>query len=110
MQMNHSMNLLAQFKAGEDNSLIWIGALVIFGALLFLSFAILVMNRYRRCPSNRVLVIYGKVGGGNTAKCVHGGAALVWPLIQDYAYLSLEPLQIAIPLKDALSMENIRVN
>ena len=58
----------------------------------------LVTSRYKRCPSNRVLVIYGKVGGGNTAKCIHGGAAFVWPLIQDYAYLSLEPIQIEIPL------------
>lgn len=93
-----------------STSMILIYALVGLVALTFLSFAILLVTRYRRCPSNRVLVIYGKVGGGNTAKCVHGGASLVWPLIQDYAYLSLEPLQIAIPLKDALSIENIRVN
>ncbi len=32
------------------------------------------------------------------------------PLIQDYAFLSLEPIQIEIPLKGALSIENIRVN
>ena len=69
-----------------------------------------VVKRYKRCPSNRVLVIYGKTGGGNAAKCVHGGAAFVFPLIQDYAYLSLEPIQIEIPLKGALSIENIRVN
>src|SRR5207248_5528871 len=61
-------------------------------------------------PSNRVLVIYGKTGGGNAARCVHGGAAFVVPLIQDYAYLSLDPIQIEVPLKGALSMENIRIN
>src|SRR5260370_31847644 len=74
------------------------------------SFLMMIVGRYKRCPSNRVLVIFGKVGGGNTAKCIHGGAAFVVPLLQDYAYLSLEPIQIEIPLKDALSMENIRVN
>ena len=79
-------------------------AVVLFGMLLF------VAKRYKRCPSNRVLVIFGKTSGGNAARCVHGGAAFVVPLIQDYAYLSLEPIQIEVPLKGALSIENIRVN
>jgi flotillin len=79
------------------------------GLVLF-SFLILLVKRYKRCPSNRVLVIFGKTGGGNAAKCIHGGGAFVLPLVQDYDYLSLEPIQIEIPLKGALSMENIRVN
>src|SRR5207244_2261555 len=78
--------------------------------LLAFSFLMLLVRRYKRCPSNRVLVIFGKVGGGNTARCIHGGAAFVWPLVQDHAFLSLEPIQIEVPLKGALSMENIRVN
>jgi flotillin len=82
----------------------------IVAAVVILGFIIMLAQRYKRCPSNRVLVIYGKTGGGNAAKCVHGGAAFVVPLIQDYSYLSLEPIQIEIPLKGALSMENIRVN
>ncbi|MBN9517858.1 flotillin family protein [bacterium] len=77
---------------------------VVFGLVLMLA------RRYKRCPSNRVLVIYGKTGGGNAARCVHGGAAFIVPLIQDYAYLSLDPIQIEVPLKGALSIENIRVN
>src|SRR6476646_8362496 len=81
-----------------------VAAVVIFGMLMF------VAKRYKRCPSNRVLVIYGKTASGTAAKCVHGGAAFVIPLIQDYAYLSLEPIQIEVPLKGALSIENIRVN
>lgn len=79
-------------------------------AVLFFSFVLLLVKRYKRCPSNRVLVIYGKVSGGNTSKCIHGGAAFVLPLIQDHAFLNLEPIQIEIPLKGALSAENIRVN
>ena len=79
-------------------------------ALIFVSFVILLARRYKRCPSNKVLVIYGKTRGGHSAKTLHGGAAFIIPLIQDYAYLSLEPLQIEIPLQDALSIENIRVN
>ncbi len=89
---------------------VWIIAIAAFAAILFTSFLILLSSRYKRCPSNQVMVIYGKVGGSGSARCIHGGAAFVIPLIQDYAYLSLEPIQIDVPLKDALSLENIRVN
>ena len=79
-------------------------------AVMVFTMIILLSKRYKRCPSNAVLVIYGKTAGGRVAKNVHGGAAFVWPLIQDFAYLSLEPIQIEVPLKDALSAENIRVS
>ena len=81
-------------------------------ALALFAFSILtfVAKRFRRCPPNRVLVIFGKVRRGEAARCVSGGAAFVWPLIQDHAFLNLEPIQIEIPLKGALSIENIRVN
>src|SRR5262245_57813063 len=82
----------------------------VFAAILLFSFLMLLVKRYKRCRSDQVLVIFGKVGGGNTSKCIHGGAAFVWPLVQDFAYLSLEPIQIEIPLKGALSAENIRVS
>jgi flotillin len=78
--------------------------LLVFGALM------VVVTRYKRCPANRVLVISGRVGGGNSAICISGGGKIVWPVIQEYAYLSLEPIQIDIPLRDALSFENIRVS
>ncbi len=83
---------------------------IVLGALVVFSFIILLVKRYRRCPSNKILVIYGKVGGERSANCVHGGGAFVWPVIQDYEYLDLEPIQIEIPLTGALSLENIRVN
>jgi flotillin len=88
----------------------WITALVASIVIVFFGLFLPLISRFKRCPSNRILVIYGKVAGGNTAKCVHGGMAYVMPLFQDFAYLSLEPIQIEIPLKDALSMENIRVS
>ncbi len=83
---------------------------VVLVAVLFASLGLLLSRRYKRCPSNCVLVIYGKVRAGQTSHCIHGGAAFVWPLIQDFSYISLEPIQIEVPLKDALSLENIRVN
>jgi flotillin len=84
-------------------------ASVVAGAVLMGSLVSLFVSRYKRCPANRVLVISGKVGGGESAKCISGGGAFVWPVIQEYAYLNLEPIQIDIPLRDALSFENIRV-
>ena len=71
---------------------------------------LMLMGRYKRCPSNRILVVYGSVGGNRAAKCIHGGGTFVWPLFQDFAYLALEPLAIEIELTGALSKKNIRVN
>jgi flotillin len=94
--------------AGE--AIPWLAGMAIVASLVFISFLLMLFNRYKRCPSNRVLVIFGKIGGGNTARCIHGGAAFVLPLVQDHAFLNLEPIQIEVPLKGALSAENIRVN
>ena len=68
-----------------------------------------VLRRYKRCPSDRVLVVYGKVGGGS-ARCIHGGAAFIWPVFQDYAFLDLTPNSIEVNLTSALSRQNIRVD
>ena len=72
------------------------------------------MRRYKRCPSDKILVVYGKIAGGGagglSARCYHGGAAFVWPVIQDFRYLDLTPMAIDIKLEGALSMQNIRVN
>ncbi len=73
-------------------------------------FVLLLASRYKRCPSDRIMVVYGSVGKGKSAKCIHGGAAFVWPLFQDYAFLSLTPMTISIPLKNALSLQNIRID
>ena len=69
-----------------------------------------VINRYRRCPSDKILVVYGTSGSNKSAKCVHGGGTFVWPIIQDYAYLSLTPISIDANLTNALSRQNIRVD
>jgi flotillin len=86
----------------------WLILALILALIVVALFATLV-GRYRRCPSNRILVIYGKTGRG-AAKTIHGGAAFVWPLLQDYAYLDLEPFVVPIELTNALSQENIRVS
>lgn len=81
---------------------------VILVVVLFATFSF-VIRRYRRCPSDKILVVYGKTGGGS-AKCIHGGGKFVWPIIQDYAYLNLTPISIDANLTNALSRQNIRVD
>lgn len=84
-------------------ALIAVGAIVLFVTILAL------VSRYKRCPSDKILVIYGRTGG-TSAKCVHGGGAFIWPVIQDYAFLDLKPLSIEANLTNALSRQNIRVD
>ncbi|MBT7983380.1 MAG: flotillin family protein [Akkermansiaceae bacterium] len=88
-----------------------------FGLILTVSIVVIALgmiifffSRYQKCPSDRILVIYGKTKGGASSKCLHGGAAFVWPVVQAFAYLDLTPMQIEIPLDGALSKQNIRVN
>jgi flotillin len=88
----------------------WWAILAVAVVAFFFVILVPALRCFKRCPSNKVLVIYGKVGKGQAAKCIQGGAAFVVPVIQDHAYLSLEPIQIEIPLKGALSAENIRVS
>lgn len=98
-------------EAVQSNPIILI---LIIAAVLFVTFAA-ILKRYRRCPSDKILVIYGKTGKNRTgsissAKCVHGGAAFIWPVFQDYAFLDLKPISIECNLTNALSKQNIRVD
>lgn len=87
---------------------IFIGV-ILFTLFIFFTLGFLA-NCYRRCPSNKILVVFGKLAGQQSAKCYHGGGTFVWPLIQDYQYLDLTPIAIHVPLKSALSQQNIRIN
>ena len=84
--------------------------IVVSIVLLVAFFLAILVKQYKRCPSNRILVVYGKVGGERAARCIHGGGTFVVPLLQSYSFLTLEPLKIDIELKSALSKKNIRVN
>ena len=74
-----------------------------------------ILRRYKRCPSDKILVIYGKTGKSksgavSSAKCIHGGAAFIWPVFQSYEFLDLKPISIECNLTNALSKQNIRVD
>lgn len=88
---------------------------VCVGAVVLLAALITILSRYRKCPADKVLVIYGKVGSdasGKTrsAKCIHGGAAFIVPVLQSYQYMDLTPISISVDLKNALSKQNIRID
>ena len=87
--------------------------LLILVVVVFVSLAA-ILKRYKRCPSDKILVIYGKTGKNkegaiSSARCIHGGAAFVWPVFQDFAFLELKPISIECNLTNALSKQNIRV-
>lgn len=88
---------------------------LIIVAVLAFTCLLIFLSRFRKCPSDRIMVIYGKVGkntDGSTrsSRCIHGGASFVWPIIQSYAYLDLTPISISVDLKSALSRQNIRID
>ncbi len=88
------------------------GLFISISIFMFFLFALIMFwaSCYKRCASNQILAIYGNVGEGKSVICCHGGGAFVWPLIQDAKFLELTPMAISIPLKGALSLQNIRVN
>lgn len=100
------MNFIPLQLGSGGASLLAIGFAILFFFIIIIAF----IRRYKRCPSDRILVVYGKVGGGNSARCIHGGAAFIWPVIQDYQFLDLTPISIEVNLVNALSKQNIRVN
>ena len=99
-----------KFLMIQENFNLGLPIAVIVAILFIFVFLIILIRRYKRCPSDRILVVYGKVGGGQSAKCIHGGAAFIFPVIQDYSFLTLTPMSIEVNLINALSKQNIRVN
>ncbi len=92
----------------------FVGLIVAIVVVLVL-FICLIVSRYKKCPSDKIMVIYGQVGttkDGQTrsAKCIHGGASFVWPFFQAYQFLDLTPISISVDLKNALSRQNIRID
>ncbi|MGN0818762.1 MAG: flotillin family protein [Candidatus Coproplasma sp.] len=89
--------------------------LAVVVVLVLIMLFLVVMVRYKKCPSDKIMVIYGKIspnkdGTYRSAKCIHGGAAFIWPFVQSYTFLDLTPLSISVDLKSALSKQNIRID
>ncbi|MDZ4133572.1 MAG: SPFH domain-containing protein [Dethiobacteria bacterium] len=86
---------------------------IVMAMILFTTF-IAVLSRFKKCPSDKIMVVYGRVGKSDgiqrSARCIHGGAAFIWPVIQGYKYLDLTPISIEVNLTKALSSQNIRID
>ena len=90
-------------------------AAICVGVIILFALFMGILSRYRKCPSDKILVIYGKVGSdasgqARSAKCIHGGAAFIMPIIQSYQFMDLTPMSINVDLKNALSRQNIRID
>ena len=104
----NATTLLSQSAAGGGESFLII---LTISALVFgIGMLVFFFSRYQKCPSDRILVVYGKTTGGVSSRCLHGGAAFIWPVIQAFEYLDLTPIPIDIPLEGALTKQNIRIN
>lgn len=106
------MNHITLLASGISPS--WVGLICVIAIVIFTGL-IVVISRYKKCPSDKVMVIYGNVGTNKdgtsrSAKCIHGGAAFIVPVVQAYEYLDLTPLSISVDLRSALSRQNIRVD
>ncbi len=105
-------SLNAPAAGGMDPGIVML--VIVLAALVF-TIVLTVLSRYKKCPSDKIMVIYGKVGSNKdgtarSAKCIHGGASFVWPIVQSYEYLDLTPLSLSVDLTNALSRQNIRVD
>lgn len=92
-----------------------IAIIIVVLVILIASMLLVFFTRYKKCPSDKVMVIYGKISGNKdgssrSAKCIHGGAAFIMPMVQAYAFLDLTPISISVDLKNALSKQNIRID
>jgi len=100
------LNSYTLAQSSESIMLIFIAAPVIImvGTVAYWA------SRYKKCPPNLILVVYGQVAGGKSVKTLHGGGAFIWPIIQAYQYMSLEPIRLKLDLNGALAANNIGVN
>ena len=88
------------------------GVAMLIAALLVILFILVItfISRYKKCPPDQIMVVYGKTGKQRASRCIHGGAAFIWPVIQDYGFVSLRPMQLDVNLQNALCRQNIRIN
>ena len=96
--------LLAQYsRSGDNTGNQMMLILVVSMAVIMLGMIIFFFSRYKKCPADKILVIYGKTAGARSSKCMHGGAAFIWPVIQAYELLDLTPIRLEINAKHKLT-------
>jgi len=103
-----AINLISEASSVEP--LIFSSLALMMILLIMIAIAGFIVMRYRRCGPNQLMVIYGRVAGDRAAKVLHGGGTFVWPVVQDYAYLSLDPLIVDIDLPGLLTKDERRID
>lgn len=82
--------------------------MLVFSTIFFGSF-LLWVQRYKRCPPDKILVVYGKTQGVRSSTCIHGGACFVWPVIQSHQWLDLAPIPVDLGEKEFSPTQKHRV-
>lgn len=83
--------------------------ILLFLIIAFFLMLFIVLKQFCRCPSDKIIVVYGKGTGSDAARCYHGGAVFIFPMLQDYAYIDLSPYTIKMTVQSR-SLDNIRLN
>ena len=82
--------------------------MIFFSTIFFGSF-VLWVKRYKRCPPDKILVVYGKTRAGRSSMCIQGGACFVWPVIQSHQWLDLTPVPVDLGEKEFSLSQKHRV-
>lgn len=80
------------------------------GVVLFFITVWSLLSRYKKCPANKMLVVFGKTGKDKVAKCLNGGGTFIWPIVQGYSFMDLTPMQFMISLENTPSKSYIPVS
>lgn len=93
-----AMASMAQLEE-TAGSMVWV-LLPIAAVFVLFALVVVMLLCLKRCPPNKLLVIYGSTGNGRVNKVLHGGQAVVFPFIQGHEYLSLEPIEIEVEAEE----------
>lgn len=76
--------------------------------IIFIGNIIFIFSRLKKCPSDKIMVIYGNLKGGAAFKCMHGGVVFIWPFIQSYQYIDLAPISVNVDITRALTSDKTK--
>ncbi|MDO5451449.1 MAG: hypothetical protein Q4F30_11225, partial [Akkermansia sp.] len=85
MITTYPYTMLAASSATENDGFPIVAVVIL--VIFLLGTVAWLFSRYKQCPSDKILIVYGNVGAGRTAKCIHGGATFIMPMIQSYAFM-----------------------
>ncbi len=80
--------------------------LLLAGLSTFVAFA----RNYRKCPPNKVLVVYGRKHADKGYRLINGGSAFVLPLFEDFTYIGLETFSVESSVSDTPNKDGVPVS